>query len=111
MTSQRMGALRTGRNIGAVIGGIIFLVFGTVPAFYFGSFGMLTLITHLVGPVDPGIIVRMMLVVGIVMGLVCTAFVSIVVGSVLGTTLAWATDALASAFRPSAKEAYAQAKE
>jgi len=111
MTSQRMGALRTGRNIGAVIGGIIFLVFGTVPAFYFGSFGMLTLITHLVGPVDPGIIVRMMLVVGIVMGLVCTAFVSIVVGSVLGTTLAWATDALASAVRPSAKEAYAQAKE
>ena len=90
-------ALKTGRNIGAVIGGIIFLVFGTVPAFYFGSFGMLTLITHLVGPVDPGIIVRMMLVAGIVMGLICTAFVSIVVGSVLGTALAWVTESATSA--------------
>lgn len=111
MTSERMKVLTTGRNIGAMLGGIVFLVFGIVPAFYFGSFGMLTLITHLVGPVDPGIIVRMMLVVGIIMGLLCTAFVSIVVGSVLGTTLAWATDALASTVRPAAKEAYATSKE
>ena len=97
MKETTANTLRTGRNIGAVIGGIIFLVFGTVPAFYFGSFGMLTLITHLVGPVDPGIIVRMLLVAGIVMGLVCTAFVSIVVGSVLGTALAWVTESLTSA--------------
>jgi len=103
-----MKALKTGRNIGALIGGIAFLVFGTIPAFYFGSFGMLTLITHLVGPVDPGILVRMLLVIGIVMGLVCTLFVSIVVGSVLGTALAWATDALTESVRPSAKEAYAK---
>lgn len=110
MTADRMKALRTGRNIGAMVGGIIFMVFGIVPAFYFGSFGMLTLLTHLLGPVDPGILVRMLLVVGIIMGLVCTLFVSIVVGSVLGTALAWATDAVAGLARPSTKEAYAKSQ-
>lgn len=110
MTEDRMKALKTGRNIGAMVGGIIFMVFGIVPAFYFGSFGMLTLITHLVGPVDPGILVRMLLVVGIIMGLVCTLFVSIVVGSVLGTTLAAVTDAVASLARPSGKEALAKSQ-
>jgi len=110
MTEDRMKALKTGRNIGAMVGGIIFMVFGIVPAFYFGSFGMLTLLTHLVGPVDPGILVRMLLVVGIIMGLVCTLFVSIVVGSVLGTALAAATDAVASLARPSGKEAYAKSR-
>jgi len=104
MKESTKKSLTTGRNIGAMIGGIAFLVFGTVPAFYFGSFGMLTLITHLVGPVDPGILVRMLLVVGIVMGLVCTAFVSIVVGSVLGTALAGVTEAVGSALKPYSRE-------
>jgi len=110
MTEDRMKALKTGRNIGAMVGGIIFMVFGIVPAFYFGSFGMLTLVTHLVGPVDPGILVRMLLVVGIIMGLVCTLFVSIVVGSVLGTALAAVTDAVASLAKPESKEAYAKSQ-
>ena len=110
MKDSTRKALTTGRNIGAMIGGIIFIVFGIVPAFYFGSFGMLTLITHLVGPVDPGILVRMLLVVGIIMGMVCTAFVSIVVGSVLGTALAWATESIAGAFQPASKEAEATLK-
>ncbi|MBI5140934.1 MAG: hypothetical protein HZA20_01925 [Nitrospirae bacterium] len=106
MTDERVNALRTGRNIGAAIGGIIFLAFGIVPAFHFGSAGMLILLTHLSGgPVDPGIIVRMFLVVGVIMGLVCVSAVSVVVGSVLGTTLAWITDTVSEALRPAPEKA------
>jgi hypothetical protein len=93
MTDERMKALAVGRKIGAIIGAIVFLVFGIVPAFYFGSFGTLVMITHLAGgPVDAGIIVRMLVVVGVVVGLFCTAAVSIVAGSVVGTALAYVAD-------------------
>jgi len=105
MTNERIQALRTGRNIGAVIGGLVFLVFGVAPAFYFGSAGTLMLLTHLMGgPVDPGILVRGMLVIGTLLGLICVASVSIVVGSVLGTALGFVTDAVADAFRASEPE-------
>ncbi|MBI5140738.1 MAG: hypothetical protein HZA20_00930 [Nitrospirae bacterium] len=111
MTNDRQKALKTGRNIGAVIGGLAFLAGGIMPAIYFGSAGMLVLLTHLAGgPVDPGIVVRMMLVIGVIMGIVCSAAVSIVIGSVLGTTLAWATDAVAESFRTEPETAAAAAK-
>jgi uncharacterized membrane protein (DUF485 family) len=93
MTDERMKALAAGRKIGALIGAIVFLVFGIVPAFYFGSFGTLVMITHLAGgPVEAGIIVRMLVVVWVVVGLFCTAAVSIVAGSVVGTALAYVAD-------------------
>ncbi len=105
MTDERMNTLRIGRNIGATLGGIVFLAFGIVPAFYFGSFGTVSLLSHLMGgPVDAGIIVRMLTVVGIILGMVCTASVSIIVGAVLGTGLAYVTDAVASALKPAKPE-------
>jgi len=111
MTEERKKVLNVGRKIGALAGGIVFLVFGVVPAFYFGSFGTLALISHLAGgPVEAGIIVRMLVVIGIILGLFCIAAVSIVVGSVLGTALAYITDVISSAFRaePEKAKAYAE---
>ena len=106
MTNERAKTLRTGRNIGAAIGGLVFLIFGITPAFFFGSAGTIMLLSHLVGgPVEPGIIVRMIMVVGTALGLVCVASVSIVVGSVLGTTLAWATESAAELLRPAPEKA------
>lgn len=100
MTGERMKALKVGRNIGAVIGAIVFLVFGVAPAFYFGSFGTIALLSHLAGgPVEPGILVRMMTAVGIMLGIVCIASVSIIVGAIGGTALAFLTDAISSAFK------------
>jgi len=110
MTDERLNTLRIGRNIGATIGGIVFLAVGIVPAFYFGSFGAVSLMAHLLGPVEPGIIVRMVTVVGIMLGMVCTASVSVVVGAVGGTALAYVTDAVSSALKPSAEVAAAAAK-
>jgi hypothetical protein len=46
------------------------------------------------GPVEPTIIVRMFMAVGILLGIVCAASVSIVVGSIIGTTLGYLVEAL-----------------
>jgi len=105
------GADPAQRNIGATIGGLVFLVAGIVPAFYFGSFGAISLMSHLVGgPVDAGIVVRMVTVVGIMLGMVCIASVSIVVGAIGGTALGYVTDAVTQAFKPSQETAAVTAK-
>jgi len=88
---------RIGRKIGAVLGAIGFLVFGLVPGFYFGSYGTLVVLHHLFGhSVEPNIIVRMMVVVGTLLGLFCMASVSIVLGAVFGTLLGYAVEAFSA---------------
>jgi len=114
MRAERKKALLIGRRMGAVVGGIIFLVFGIVPGFYFGSYATVVLLNHLTGgPLQPSIIVRMLVVVGTIMGLFCTAAVSIVVGAVAGTLLAYVVDALTEAVRakPQVKEAESTVRE
>ncbi|GBE00076.1 hypothetical protein BMS3Abin07_02122 [bacterium BMS3Abin07] len=111
MTEERKKVLNTGRKIGAALGVIMFLIFGIVPAFYFGSYGTVILLTQLAGgPLEAGIIVRMLVVIGIMLGFACSAAVSIVVGSVLGTTLAYITDVISSAFKPEEEKAKAYAE-
>ena len=61
-----------------------------LPGFYFGSYGSLIVLKHLVGgPVEPTVFVRMFMAVGILLGIVCIASVSIVIGSIIGTTLGY----------------------
>lgn len=87
--------MKMGRKIGAVMGAIVFLIFGLAPGFYFGSYGTLVVISHLVGgPVEPNIIVRMFIVVGVLLGLFCIASVSIVLGAAFGSIVGYATEAL-----------------
>jgi len=97
MTAERQNTLKIGTKIGAAIGIIGFLAFGIIPGFYFGSYGVLVLLSHLAGgPVAPTTIVRMLTVVGIMLGIFCTGAVSIVVGSVFGTSLAYVVDVIGS---------------
>lgn len=97
MTETRKQTMKVGTKIGAAIGAIAFLVFGIVPGFYFGSFGTLVLLSHLAGgPVEPTTIVRMVTVVGIMLGIFCVGSVSIVLGSVFGTALGYVVDAITS---------------
>jgi hypothetical protein len=104
-------ALKTGRNIGAALGGIAFLAFGLVPAFYFGSYGTIVLLSHLVGePLQASVLVRAAVVVGSLMGIFCMASVSIVVGSILGTAMGWLSDAITTAHEAGEKEAKAANK-
>ncbi len=91
----RKEMVRMGTKIGAALGGLTFLIFGIIPGYYFGSYGTLVVLKHLMGgPVEPTVIVRMIVAVGILLGLVCVASVSIVVGAILGTGLGYVVEAL-----------------
>ncbi|HYA88095.1 MAG TPA: hypothetical protein VEI57_13650 [Nitrospirota bacterium] len=89
--------VKTGMKIGATIGGLVFLVFGIMPGFYFGSYGTLILLQKLSGgTVEPTLFVRAAIVMGIVVGIACAAAVSIVVGGLLGTALGFVVSAPAA---------------
>lgn len=82
--------VKTGMKIGASIGGLVFLVFGIMPGFYFGSFGTLILLQKLMGgAVEPTLFVRALVVMGIVVGIACAAAVSLVVGGLIGTAMGY----------------------
>lgn len=89
--------VKAGMKIGATIGGLVFLVFGIMPGFYFGSYGTLILLQKLMGgAVEPTLFVRAAIVMGIVVGIACAATVSIVVGGLLGTALGYLVSAPAA---------------
>ncbi|MGD0281106.1 MAG: hypothetical protein ABSB95_01940 [Dissulfurispiraceae bacterium] len=93
----RKEMVRMGTKIGAALGGIVFLAFGLLPGFYFGSYGALVVLKHLMGgPVEPSVLVRMIIAVGIMLGITCIASVSIVIGSILGTALGYMVEALSA---------------
>jgi len=97
--------VKTGMKIGASIGGLVFLVFGIMPGFYFGSFGTLILLQKLMGgTVEPTLIARAIIVMGIVVGIACAAAVCLVVGGLLGTVMGYVVSA------PSAMKEKAAAK-
>ncbi|HAR46735.1 MAG TPA: hypothetical protein DCS05_11410 [Nitrospiraceae bacterium] len=101
--------VKAGMKIGATIGGLVFLVLGIVPGFYFGSYGTLILIQKLVGgAVEPTLIVRAIIVMGILVGILCVAAVSIVVGGILGTAMGYLVS-LPQALRERKEEAQAKA--
>ena len=81
--------IKTGMKIGATVGGLVFLAFGIMPGFYFGSYGTLIILQKLMGgAVEPTLFVRAAIVTGIMVGIACAATVSIVVGGLVGTALA-----------------------
>jgi hypothetical protein len=89
--------VKAGMKIGATVGGLVFLVFGIMPGFYFGSYGTLILLQKLMGgAVEPSLIVRAAVVMGIAVGISCAAAVSIVVGGLLGTVAGIAVSAPAT---------------
>jgi hypothetical protein len=82
--------IKTGMKIGATMGGLVFVVAGIVPGFYFGSFGTLILLQKIMGgAVEPTLFVRAAIVMGIGVGIACAATVSIVVGGLLGTAMGY----------------------
>lgn len=86
----RKEMVRMGTKIGAVLGAVAFLVFGIIPGFYFGSYGTLVLLNHLFGgPLQATVLVRVATAAGILVGIVCVASVSIVVGAIFGTAVGY----------------------
>ena len=90
--------VKTGMKIGATAGGLVFLVFGIMPGFYFGSFGTLILLQKLSGgTVEPTLIVRSLIVMGIMVGIACAATACLVLGGLLGTALGYIVSAPSAA--------------
>jgi len=86
--------VKTGMKIGAVVGGVLFLVFGVMAGFYFGSYGTLIILQKLMGgTVEPTLFVRVAIVMGIGVGIAATAAVSIVVGGLAGTVMGFIVSA------------------
>jgi hypothetical protein len=86
--------VKAGMKIGAAVGGLVFVVFGIMPGFYFGSYGTLILLQKLMGgTVEPTLLVRAVVVMGIMVGIACAAAVSIVVGGLLGTAMGYVVSA------------------
>ncbi len=86
MKEKNMEMMRTGMKVGAVLGGLVFLVFGIVPGFHYGGFAAIMLLTKLIGgPVEFTLLTRMIVVFGILLGILSLGSLSIVLGSVLGT--------------------------
>ncbi|MFO0754059.1 MAG: hypothetical protein U0411_12150 [Thermodesulfovibrionales bacterium] len=82
--------VRTGTKIGAALGGLSFLLFGVIPGFYFGSYGAMVVMKHLMGTgLEPSVVVRMVVAVGSMLGIVCVGSVHLVVGSIVGTAVGY----------------------
>jgi hypothetical protein len=89
--------VKAGMKIGATVGGLVFLVFGIMPGFYFGSFGTLILLQKLSGgTVEPTLIMRAIIVMGIMVGIACAAAVCLVVGGLMGTAMGYIVSAPAA---------------
>ena len=80
--------VKTGMKIGAVVGGVVWLAFGIMAGFYFGSYGTLIILQKLMGgTVEPSLIVRAIIVAGSVVGIATTGTVTVVTGGLIGTAL------------------------
>jgi len=103
MNAKTNEIISSGTKIGAVLGGMVFLFFGIVPGFYYGGYGTLMLMSKIVGgPVEATLMVRVVLVLGTVLGIACVGALSIVLGSVAGTVAGTVANAL-SGLRGAAK--------
>jgi hypothetical protein len=97
MRTIRKEMVSMGTKIGAAIGGLAFLIFGLLPGFYFGGYGSLIVLQNLIGgPIEPTVLVRMFVAVGIFLGIASIAFVSIVIGSIIGTAFGYVVEVLTS---------------
>jgi hypothetical protein len=82
--------IRRGRNLGALAGGVFYLLFGLIPALYLSSRATLILISQLIGSsIQSEILVRILAISGTVLGLFMTGALFIVLGAVTGTLVSY----------------------
>ena len=106
MRKETAHTAKAGVRIGALAGGIVFLVAGLVPAFYLSSFGTIAAISALTGgPVAPGLMVRALVVLGTVIGVCAAGAIGVGAGAAAGSVLGYVADALTPAKAAEAEHA------
>ena len=105
MNGTKNSVIKTSMKVGAVLGGIVFLIFGLVPAFHFGGAGTVMLLSKLVGgPVEFTLFLRMVVVLGILLGICCLGALSLVLGSIAGTVAGVIVNAFSHGKEPAPEE-------
>lgn len=105
MKTKNTQITRTGMKVGAVIGAVAFLIIGIVPGFHYGGYGTLMLLTKLAGgPLEMTLGIRIIVLMGIALGILCLASMSIVLGSVLGTASGYVVSLASPSEAPEARE-------
>ncbi|HCC68916.1 MAG TPA: hypothetical protein DEP99_03415 [Nitrospiraceae bacterium] len=95
----RKDIIAMGTKIGAAFGGLAFLFFGIIPGFYYGRYGTLVLLNNLFdGPVEPTVLVRIVVAAGIIIGIASVASLSLVVGAIIGTIIGYITEMVSRLF-------------
>jgi hypothetical protein len=95
MKTKSMAAIRAGMKIGAVLGAMAFLAFGIVPGFHYGGYGTILLLGKLAGgSVTFTIGTRIVVILGVLLGILCAASMAIVIGSLVGTITSYLINAV-----------------
>lgn len=95
MKKQTKRTVKAGVKIGALAGGLLFLVGGLVPAIYLSSFATIAALSAVAGgPVEPTLLVRAVLVTGSVLGVCAAGAVSITAGAAAGSALGYVAEAI-----------------
>lgn len=90
MEDKKREMISMSKKIGTVLGGIAFIIFGLVPAFYFGSYSALVITSWLSGgPLKPTLMVKVLTVAGAITGILCLAAVFLVIGALVGTVIGY----------------------
>ena len=90
MKTNQTDTIKIGMKIGALMGVIAFLMIGLVPAYHYGGMGTVILLSKLAGgPVEFTLMLRLVVILGILIGMVCLGSASIVLGSIAGTALGY----------------------
>jgi hypothetical protein len=101
MEHKKKEMISMSKRVGAVIGGIAFVIFGLIPAFYFGSFLALVITSGLSGgPLKPTMIVKVLTIMGAIVGISCVGVVFLAIGAMLGTIIGYVI-----AYLPGSEEA------
>lgn len=81
--------VKAGVKIGASVGVILWFLFGILAGTHFGGYSTIILINKLFGSVEPTLIIRALVVMGMVVGVATIGSLCLVVGGLLGAFFGW----------------------
>lgn len=91
MQPKEKEMISMGTKIGAILGGVVFIIFGLIPGFYFGSYTVLIISSRLFGgPLKATLFVKLLTAMGAILGIFCVASVCLVIGALVGTGIGYA---------------------
>ncbi len=106
MKKDTKHTVKAGVKIGALAGGLAFLVLGLVPAFYLSSFGSIAALSALAGgPIAPTLMIRALIVLGTVTGICTLCALSVASGAAVGSVLGYVAEGLSPKHVEEAKHA------